>query len=154
MAREMGLGVLPWSPLGSGVLTGKYTRDDLDAGDGVAEPTGTRKNVAAAAGSLTERSLAIADVVGDVAEETGHSRAQVALAWTLLDPAVTSTILGARTPEQLEDNLGALDVALTADQRARLDDASAIDLGFPHQFLQSDMPRGLIFGGATVTPRT
>ena len=88
-----------------------------------------------------------------MAEETGHSRAQVALAWTLLEPAVTSTILGARTTEQLEDNLGALDVTLTADQRARLDAASAVDLGFPHRFLQSDMPRNLIFGGATVRPR-
>jgi aryl-alcohol dehydrogenase-like predicted oxidoreductase len=153
MAREMGLGVLPWSPLGSGVLTGKYSRADLDAGDGVPDPTGTRKNVAAAAGALTERSLAIADVVGDVAEETGHSHAQVALAWTLIEPAVTSTILGARTLEQLEDNLGALDVTLTPDQRARLDRASAIDLGFPHRLLRSDMPRGLIFGGTTVVPR-
>jgi aryl-alcohol dehydrogenase-like predicted oxidoreductase len=154
MAREMGLGVLPWSPLGSGVLTGKYSRADLDAGDGVSDPTGTRKNVAAAAGSLTERSLGIADVVGDVADETGHSRAQVALAWTLLEPAVTSTILGARTLEQLEDNLGALDVTLTPDQRARLDEASAIELGFPHRLLRSVMPRGLIFGGVIVVPRT
>jgi aryl-alcohol dehydrogenase-like predicted oxidoreductase len=154
MAREMGLGVLPWSPLGSGVLTGKYSRADLDASDGVPDPTGTRKNVAAAAGSLTERSLAIADLVGEVAEETGHSRAQVALAWTLLEPAVTSTILGARTFEQLEDNLGALDIPLTADQRARLNEASSIDLGFPHRFLRSDMPRGLIFGGTTVVPRS
>jgi aryl-alcohol dehydrogenase-like predicted oxidoreductase len=154
MAREMGLGVLPWSPLGSGVLTGKYSRADLGAGAGIPDPTGTRKNVAAAAGSLTERSLAIADAVGDVAEESGHSHAQVALAWTLIEPAVTSTILGARTLEQLEDNLGALDVTLTPDQRARLDDASAIDLGFPHRLLRSDMPRGLIFGGATVVQRT
>jgi aryl-alcohol dehydrogenase-like predicted oxidoreductase len=154
MAREMSLGVLPWSPLGSGVLTGKYSRADLGAGAGIPDPTGTRKNVAAAAGSLTERSLAIADAVGDVAKESGHSHAQVALAWTLIEPAVTSTILGARTLEQLEDNLGALDVTLTPDQRARLDDASAIDLGFPHRLLRSDMPRGLIFGGATVVQRT
>lgn len=116
-------------------------------------PTGTRRNVAAAAGSLTERSLAIADVVGEVAEETGHSRAQVALAWTLLEPAVTSTILGARTLDQLEDNLGALDVAFTAEQRARLDQASAVELGFPHRFLRSEMPRRLIFGGTTIVSR-
>jgi aryl-alcohol dehydrogenase-like predicted oxidoreductase len=152
MAREMGLGVVPWSPLGSGVLTGKNSRADL-ASDEVPDPSGTRKNVVAATGSLTERSLAIADVVGEVADQIGHSRAQVALAWTLLEPAVTSTTLGTRTFDQLEDNLGALDVTLTADQRARLDEASAIDLGFPHRLLQSDIPRGGIFGGATVVPR-
>ena len=153
MARELGLGVLPWSPLGSGVLTGKYTHADLEAADGDPNPVGTRRNVAAAAGSLSERSLAIADVVGEVAAETGHSRAQVALAWTLLDPAVTSTILGARTLDQLEDNLGALDVTFTAEQRARLDEASAVELGFPHDMLRSDMPRGLMFGGTTIEPR-
>lgn len=153
MAREMGLGVLPWSPLGSGVLTGKYTHADLAAGDGVPDPTGTRRNVAAAAGSLTERALAIADVVGEVAAETGHSRAQVALAWTLLRPEVTSTIVGARTFDQLEDNLGALDVAFTPEQRARLDEASAVELGFPHDFLRSEMPRSLMFGGTTIAPR-
>lgn len=69
MASEMGLGVIPWSPLASGVLTGKYTRADLDLGEGTADPEGTRKNVAAAAGSLNERGLAIADVVRDVAAE-------------------------------------------------------------------------------------
>ena len=153
MARDLGLGVLPWSPLGSGVLTGKYSRADLAAGDGTPDPTGTRRNVAAAAGSLTERSLAIADVVGEVAAETGHSRAQVALAWTLLEPAVTSTILGARTLDQLEDNLGALDVTFTPEQRARLDQVSAVDLGFPHRFLRSEMPRNLMFGGTTILPR-
>jgi aryl-alcohol dehydrogenase-like predicted oxidoreductase len=152
MARELGLGVLPWSPLARGVLTGKYSRADVDAVDGAADPTAGRKSMAVADGSLSERGLAIADVVGEVAEETGHTRAQVALAWTLLEPAVTSTILGVRTFAQLEDNLAALDVALTADQRARLDAASAIDLGFPHRFLRSDLPRGLLFGGTSVRP--
>ena len=153
MARELGLGVLPWSPLARGVLTGKYSRDDVDTVGGAADPAAGRKSIAVADGSLSERGLAIADVVGEVAEETGHSPAQVALAWTLLEPAVTSTILGVRTFAQLEDNLGALDVRFTADQRARLDEASAVELGFPHAFLQSDLPRGLIFGGATVVPR-
>jgi aryl-alcohol dehydrogenase-like predicted oxidoreductase len=91
--------------------------------------------------------------VVEVAKETGHTPAQVALAWTLLEPAVTSTILGARTLEQLEDNLGALEVTLSDDQRARLDAASAVDLGFPHRFLQSAMPRNVIYGGTTILPR-
>ncbi|MGO4781935.1 aldo/keto reductase, partial [Lysobacter sp. 2RAB21] len=63
MAAELGLGVVPWSPLGMGVLTGKYSRADLDIGSGVPEAVGTRKNVAAGNGALSERSLAIADVV-------------------------------------------------------------------------------------------
>lgn len=70
MAREMGLGVIPWSPLASGVLTGKYTRADLEIGSGAASAAGTRKNIAAGNGSLTERGLAIADVVRSVAAET------------------------------------------------------------------------------------
>jgi aryl-alcohol dehydrogenase-like predicted oxidoreductase len=152
MAREMGLGVVPWSPLASGVLTGKYTRDDLDLGEGTADPSGTRKNVAAAAGSLSERGLDIADVVREVAAEAGHTPAQVALAWTLLDPAVTSTIVGVRTLGQLEDNLGALDVRLTDDQRGRLDEVSAVELGFPHDMLQRPMTREVVFGGVTIAP--
>jgi aryl-alcohol dehydrogenase-like predicted oxidoreductase len=146
MAAEMGLGVIPWSPLGSGVLTGKYTRADLDAGAGTGDPVGTRKNVAAAAGSLTERGLAIADVVKDVATEIGATPAQVAIAWTLRNPAVTAPIIGARTPAQLADNLGALDVRLTDEQVSALERVSAIELGFPHDLLARPMARSVVFG--------
>jgi aryl-alcohol dehydrogenase-like predicted oxidoreductase len=66
----------------------------------------------------------------------------------LLDPAVTAPIIGARTLAQLEDNLGALDVRFTDDERAALDAVSAVELGFPHDFLARDMPRGLMRGGA------
>lgn len=150
MASEMGLGVIPWSPLASGVLTGKYTRADLDLGEGTADPEGTRKNVAAAAGSLNERGLAIADVVRDVAAELGRTPSQVALAWTLRNPAVTASIIGARTLAHLEDNLGALDVRFTQNGLAALENASAVDLGFPHEFLARPMPRSVIFGGARI----
>jgi aryl-alcohol dehydrogenase-like predicted oxidoreductase len=122
MAAELGLGVIPWSPLASGVLTGKYSRADL-AHTGSADPSGSRKNVAAGNGALTERALGIADVVGEVAAELGVSRAQAALAWTLVNPAVTSPIIGARTAEQLADNLGALDVEFAPEQLARLEAA-------------------------------
>src|SRR5262249_30839037 len=131
MARALGLGVIPWSPLASGVLTGKYGRRDLGAG-GESAAMGTRKDVAVAQGSLTERALTIADVVKAVAKEVGKTPAQVAIAWTLLNPAVTAPIIGARTQAQLEDNVGALDVRLDDAQRRRLDEASAIELGFPH----------------------
>ncbi|WP_188194977.1 aldo/keto reductase [Nonomuraea sp. SYSU D8015] len=152
MAREMGLGVIPWSPLASGVLTGKYSRSDLEQ-EVSSDPAGTRKNVAAANGSLTERALDIADVVKRVAGELEVEPAQVALAWTLLNPGVTAPIVGARTPAQLEDNLGALDVRFTEDQLAALDEVSRVDLGFPHEFLARPMPRQVMFGGATILPR-
>jgi aryl-alcohol dehydrogenase-like predicted oxidoreductase len=152
MALEMGLGVIPWSPLASGVLTGKYTRADLQHA-ATAEASGTRKNVAAANGSLTERGLAIAEVVREVAGELGRSPSQVALAWTMLNPAVTAPIIGARTVKQLEDNLGAAEVALSEEQRSRLEAASAIELGFPHDFLARPLTRSVMFRGTAVPAR-
>jgi len=153
MAHELGLGVIPWSPLGMGVLTGKYSRSDLDIGAGTASAVGTRKNVAAGNGALTERSLGIADVVKQVAAEIGKTPAQVAIAWTLTNPAVTSPIMGVKTMAQLEDNLGALDVVLSDEHRARLAEASAIVLGFPHDFLAKPLTRGVMFGEVTIEPR-
>ncbi len=152
MAREMGLGVIPWSPLASGVLTGTYTRADLEQVSSAAA-AGTGKNVALANGSLTPRALDIAEVVGEIAKEAGKSPAQIALAWTLLNPAVTAPIIGARTLKQLEDNLGALDVQLSDDQRARLDQASKIELGFPHDFLQRPLTRAVAFGEVRIDRR-
>jgi aryl-alcohol dehydrogenase-like predicted oxidoreductase len=136
MALEMGLGVMPWSPLGSGVLTGKYSRADLDGdGAGARAQTQTRKSLAAASGALSERGLRIAEVVKQVANELETSAPRVALAWTLLNPAVTAPIVGARTLAQLEEDLGALELELGAPQRARLAEASAIELGFPRELL-------------------
>ncbi|GHC77553.1 aldo/keto reductase [Streptomyces flavofungini] len=152
MARELGLGVAPWSPLGGGVLTGKYSRDDLTAMHAAAAD-GTRKSVTVAGGTLTERNLAIVDVVKEVAAESGRTPAQVGLAWTLRNPGVTAPVIGARTPAQLEDNLGALEVDLTAAQLARLDEASAIELGFPHAMLAGDVARTLIHGDLRVQRR-
>jgi len=153
MAREMGLGVVPWSPLASGVLTGKYSKSDLDAGDGTASAAGTRKNIAAGNGALTERGLKIADVVKSVATELGKTPSQVALAWTLLNPAVTAPIVGARTQKQLEDNLGALTVSFTEAQIARLAEASAVELGFPHEFLARPLTRNVMFGEVKIAAR-
>jgi aryl-alcohol dehydrogenase-like predicted oxidoreductase len=146
MAGELGLGVIPWSPLGSGVLTGKYTRDDLDHGGGSAGATGTRKNVAAANGALTEHALDVADVVTKIAQDLEVTPSQVALAWTLRDRRVTSPIIGARTVDQLENNLGALDVELPEAALTELETASAIDLGFPHDFLTRPMTQNVMFG--------
>ena len=154
MARELGLGVIPWSPLASGVLTGKYTRADLQVTDSSVTASGTRRTIAAANGALSGRGLEIADVVKQVAAEIGKSPAQVALAWTLLNPAVTAPIMGARTLAQLEDNLGALDVTLTADQRARIEEASDFELGFPHEFLARPLTRNVTFGDVKIAART
>jgi len=153
MAKELGLGVLGWSPLASGVLTGKYSAADLGQ-DAVASPTGSRKNVATANGALSERSLRIAAVVKQIADELGRSPAQVALAWTLLNPALTASIIGARTLKQFEDNLGALDVVLDGSQRARLDQVSAIARGFPHDFLDLPLTRQVVFGNCKVSRPT
>ncbi|MCO5998499.1 aldo/keto reductase [Actinoallomurus rhizosphaericola] len=151
MAREMGLGVVLYSPLAGGVLTGKYSRDDLTATNVASD--GTRKSFNVGLGALTERNLAIADVVKEVAAELGRTPAQVGLAWTLQHPGVTAPIIGARTPAQLEDNLGALEVDFTASQLARLNEASAIDLGFPHDILASDHIRTVTRGDLKIEAR-
>ncbi|MET3803179.1 aryl-alcohol dehydrogenase-like predicted oxidoreductase [Nakamurella sp. UYEF19] len=152
MARELGLGVIPWGPLGGGVLTGKYSRSDL-GGPGADRPGGTRKDYAVANHLLTERGLRIAEVVVQVAAEVGATAAQVALRWTLEHPAVVSPLIGARTLEQLQQNICALDVELDAHQLDRLDAVSAVDLGFPHEFLSRPMVRGVVDGTTTVRPR-
>lgn len=150
MAEALGLGVIPWSPLASGVLTGKYTKADLPHDAGSPQAAGTRKNVAVGNGALTERGLRIAEVVKRVAQDSGHTPAQIALAWTLLNPAVCAPIIGARTLQQLDENLGALQVTLSAEQRAQLDAASAIELGLPHDFLNRPMTREVMFGGLSI----
>ncbi|WP_331770128.1 aldo/keto reductase (plasmid) [Embleya sp. NBC_00888] len=152
MARELGLGVIPWSPLAGGLLTGKYSRDDL-IGANAASGGGTRKSLTIANGALTERNLAIVDVVKEVATELGHTPAQVGLAWTLRNPGVTAPTIGARTRAQLEDNLGALEVDFTTSQLARLDEAGAIELGFPHEMFAGDVARTLIRGDLKVETR-
>ncbi|MFE0104713.1 aldo/keto reductase [Streptomyces sp. NPDC059009] len=152
MAREMGLGVVPYSPMGGGVLTGKYSRDDL-TGAGAGSDESTRKSFNRDLGWVTERALGIADVVKEVATELGRTPAQVALAWTLQSPGVTAPIIGARTPAQLEDNLGSLEVAFTPAQLARLDEASTIELGYPHAYLASDLARMQTQGDLKVEPR-
>ena len=150
MAKEMGIGVLPWSPLAGGVLSGKYSRDDLKAKapDTVAGMN-SRKDINLATGRLTERTLDMAEVVKTVAGELGRTPSQVALAWTLLHPAVTSPLIGARTPAQLADNLGALEIAFGEDQVNRLNAESAIDKGLPHSMLFTGVTDQM-FGGVRV----
>ena len=153
MASEMGLGVTLWSPLGKGVLTGKYTSRDLDHDGDSAGVEGTRKSAGAMNGHLTERSLAIAEVVKTVATELGRTPPQVALAWTLLNDSVTAPLIGVRTLSQLEDNLGALEVELPDDACARLEQASTVALGFPHEVLSRPSTMAAVFGDTKVSAR-
>ncbi|WP_348673807.1 aldo/keto reductase [uncultured Abyssibacter sp.] len=146
MAREMGLGVLPWSPLAGGVLSGKYSAADLEtSGQGM----DSRKAINLATGRLTPRALEIAGVVDAIAAETGRSSAQIALAWTLLNPSVTAPIIGARTLAQMQDNLAALDVELDDDQRGRLDTVSRIESCFPYDML-GPAAAARMFGGIKI----
>jgi aryl-alcohol dehydrogenase-like predicted oxidoreductase len=122
---DAGLGLLPWSPLAGGWLTGKYQRDQRPEGESRLGEDPERGMEAWGPRNAQERTWAVVDAVGEVADELGASRAQVALAWVAAQPAVTSVILGARTVEQLTDNLGAADLDLSAKQLARLSEVSA-----------------------------
>jgi aryl-alcohol dehydrogenase-like predicted oxidoreductase len=153
MAAEMGMGVLAWSPLAGGVLSGKYEQQDLQRSQSAAKPNfDSRIDINIATGRLSERNLAIASVVKTVAQELERTPAQVALAWTLLNPIVTSPIIGARTLAQFQDNVRALDVEFSGDQIERLQEVSRIDMGFPHQFLASGAMT-MMFGNTKVATR-
>jgi aryl-alcohol dehydrogenase-like predicted oxidoreductase len=119
-----GLGLLPWSPLGGGWLTGKYRRDQRPTGATRLGENPERGVEAYDRRGKSERTWAVIDAVQGIAEKRSVSMAQVALAWLADRPTVTSVILGARTTEQLEDNLGAADLHLSPEETAQLDAAS------------------------------
>ncbi len=144
MAQELGLGVTPWSPLRGGVLTGKYTRENVTA----AQP-GRGEGVTA---YLDERTFVIVDELVRIAAERDTSAAAVALAWVQGKPGVDSTIIGARTLEQLEQNLAGLAVTLDEAHIDALDRVSTPTLSFPIPFLQ--MATTFMHGGATVDGET
>lgn len=121
---DAGLGLLPWSPLGGGWLTGKYRRDARPTGATRLGEDPDRGVEAYDRRATSERTWAVVDAVESIAEARGVSMAQVALSWLADRPAVTSVILGARTPEQLQDNLGAAELHLSEQETALLDQAS------------------------------
>jgi aryl-alcohol dehydrogenase-like predicted oxidoreductase len=128
-ARALELTVTAWSPLGDGLLTGRYGTDRP-------RPQNTRIAGIDAIYRLSNRNLAIADTVNQVATERGATSAQVAIAWVRAQQrrAVVIPIVGARTQQQIADDLGGLDVDLTAAELDRLDQVSQVELGFPHGF--------------------
>lgn len=129
--RESGMGLLPWSPLAGGLLSGKYRK-------GEAAPEGSRmdKWKSRLESFDSPRNWRIVDAIRAAAKEVGASPAQVALAWLVQQPAVTSVIIGVRTVEQLEDNLKALDHILPDSIMRSLDEASAFEIGYPYDFMK------------------
>lgn len=135
MADAHGLSVFAWSPLAGGVLSGKFTRSALPAGGGGGADASPSTRVAA--NDVAERDLVIARAVDTVADDLGVSSSQVALAWTMARGMAIHPIVGARRLDQLADNLGAVDLELPGDALRGLNEASAISLGFPLDFIES-----------------
>jgi len=129
LMRAEGVGLLVWSPLAGGLLSGKYGRDTQ------AEP-GSRRTVFDFPPVDLERAYACIDVMRNIAKTKAVSVAQIAIAWLLHQNVVTSVIIGAKRPDQLEDNLAATKVALTADELAALDKASALPPEYPGWMLE------------------
>ena len=125
VCRNEGIGILPWSPLAGGWLTGKYTRDQAPTGATRLGEDPERGMEAYGPRNAQERTWQVIDAVREVAEGRGVPMSQVALAWVADRPAVTSVILGARTMEQLEDNLGAAGLHLSDKETALLTEAGA-----------------------------
>jgi len=145
VATELGMGITVWSPLASGLLSGRYRRD--------ANPDGRlaamKDNGNPAFQHLNERNWAIVDALEQVAREVDRPAAQVALNWVANRPGVASVIVGASRPEQLDANLGALDFELPKALADRLDEASRPAMPFPYYFFTNAM-QGMLYGGATV----
>lgn len=161
--QALGMGLVAWSPLGFGMLTGKYSRDKLadfgpaggvpnKGGETSGEGSDGRLNGDNPYGGMlfTEANFHIVDELRAVAGEVGRPMAQVALAWVASRPGVSSVLMGASRPEQVIENAGSLDVALSPGQQARLDAASALPTLNPYFIFQ--MPRDRIFGAGPIRP--
>jgi aryl-alcohol dehydrogenase-like predicted oxidoreductase len=135
MANNLGLSVVAWSPLARGMLSGKYL-----------DPAATGRITATGRAEMDARTEAVVRETVAVAEELGVPASQVAIAWLLQLPTRVMPIVGATTEQQLAANLGALDVQLAPEHLERLNAASAIDLGFPHDWLRRDVVRQAQYG--------
>jgi aryl-alcohol dehydrogenase-like predicted oxidoreductase len=124
LANDQRLAILPWSPLAGGLLSGKYSRD----GSG---PEGSRRAAFDFPPADKDRAFRIIDAMRPIAQAHNSSVAQVALAWLLHQPHVTSVIIGAKTREQLQDNLASIEVKLGAEELQKLNDASALPSEYP-----------------------
>jgi aryl-alcohol dehydrogenase-like predicted oxidoreductase len=136
MAAAFGLATLAWSPLGGGMLTGKYRKGETGRQTGMGRLFHAED---------TPQKTSIVDMLEAIAREADSNTGRVALAWVSAKGA--TPIIGPRTRAQLDDNLAAVEVSLTADQVRRLDEVSAISFGFPHDMLAAPATQDRISGG-------
>lgn len=145
-AEELGMGIVPWSPLAGGFLTGKYRRDQLqESGDGRLtkdNPFGDSK--------FTDRNWEVLEVLTEVANDLDRPAAEVATAWTLGRPGVDTVLVGARTVDQLNTSLKAVERSLPVEALDKLDAISAPDLGNPYAIFASAMAANIFGGGRPV----
>jgi aryl-alcohol dehydrogenase-like predicted oxidoreductase len=134
MAKHFGLTVTPWAPLAGGALTGKYLRNDPG-------------RIKADSKRLNEQAVAITKEVINIAEALGVQPSQVALAWTIQQGFSSIPIVGATKLSQVEENLGVLQLRLSAEHVERLNEVSKIDLGFPGEFYREDGVKLSVYGG-------
>jgi aryl-alcohol dehydrogenase-like predicted oxidoreductase len=167
LATEFGMGMLPWSPLAFGLLTGKYDRTSVEASgfragglprdaakEGEKRPADDKRLDGAnpfGDSLFTDRNWKIVNVLRQVAEEAGQTPAKVALAWVTGRPGVTSTLMGVSRVEQVTDNMAALDVVLSAAHRAALDSISAPEPRMLYSLFTPAMRQHAVFGGSTVS---
>lgn len=137
MARYFNLAVTPWSVVGGGILTGKYSKDS--------RPEDGRSTVIP---TIKERDLKIAEAVKEIADEIGCTPSQVALNWVRKQRGTIIPIIGSRKPEQIQENLNSLNFDLTDEQIERLNNLSSIELTFPHSFLSNPRMKEIIYGGS------
>ena len=150
-ARELGMAVIPWSPLSNGFLAGKYKRDDAGAkGEGrLGVFAGSGNAAFAERARPSEKMWTTLDAVKAIAAELDRTPAEVSLAWVYARPGVTSTLLGATRVAQLEANIAAGELELPAAARARLDEVSALEVVHPYGNFTESL-QGMIYGGARV----
>ena len=166
LAAEFGMGIVPWSPLAFGLLTGKYDRATVEA---AGPRSGGLPREAAAPGEqrpandkrldganpfgdtlFTERNWKLVDALKAIANEAGQTPASIAYSWVNSRPGVTSSLLGVSRVEQLKNNVAALDIVLTPDQRAKLDASSAMEPSMMHSLFSTQVRQHAVFGGSSV----
>jgi len=140
MAKAFNLGLVAWSPLAGGILSGKYHA-------GAAKDARYSTDMSKAFQRTGEQVDRIVTALQKVSQQVGRSPAQVALAWLRYRDIPVIPIIGARRVDQLQDNLSSLELNLTNEQVSVLNDASAIEMGFPHDFYEKEMVKTFVYGG-------
>ncbi|MEM9948380.1 MAG: aldo/keto reductase [Cyanobacteria bacterium P01_D01_bin.36] len=148
MAKALGTGIMVWSPLASGLLSGKYKPSE-SGGSGEGRLAALADSGNPAFNKFTKENWEIVATLEEVAKELDRSMAQIAVNWVVNRPGVASVLIGATKLHQLEDNLGALDFELPAALRQQLNDISKPETRFPYTFFEQNL-QGMIHGGASV----